>query len=67
MFDKTPRCPEALWLLYLSIASIFIYHGVENFPNIEMMSSISGLSETILLLVEITETLGKFLILIFLF
>ncbi len=56
--------PHAHWFLRLSIASVFIYHGVGKFPNLEMMSAMLGLPIYLVLLVAIAETGGGLLILV---
>ena len=56
--------PHAHWLLRISIASVFIYHGVGKFPNLENMSEMLGLPVFIVLLVALAETVGGLLVLV---
>ena len=50
--------PYAHWLLRLSLASVFVYHGLSKLANVEMFAQMMGLPYGIALLVAIAEFAG---------
>lgn len=50
--------PHAHWLLRLSLASVFIYHGSMKFMNLEGFTQMMGLSTPIAVLVAFAEVVG---------
>ena len=55
--------PYAHWLLRLSLASVFVYHGVLKFENIAGFAQMLSLSTTVVGLVALAEVAGGTLIL----
>ncbi len=50
--------PYAHWLLRISIASVFLFHGLTKFPSLSGMAEMMGLPVIVLLLVALAETGG---------
>ncbi len=56
--------PYAHWVMRLTIPSVFIYHGVLKFMNLEGFSQMLQLSSFVLVLVALAEVVGGALILL---
>lgn len=56
--------PYAHWLLRLSLASVFLYHGLSKFPTLSGFAQMTGLPMFIAVLVALLESLGGLLVLI---
>ena len=54
----------AHWILRLTVPSVFIYHGVLKFMNLEGFSQMLQLSFSVVLLVALAEVVGGALILL---
>lgn len=50
--------PYAHWLLRLSLASVFVYHGLSKLGNVEMFAQMMNLPYGIALLVALAELAG---------
>jgi len=55
---------NAHWLLRIALASVFIYHGVLKFTNLEGFAQMLPISYTEVVLVAIAETAGGILVLV---
>ena len=55
--------PYAHWLLRLTIASVFIYHGILKFENISGFAQMMSLSNPVAVLVALAEVAGGLLVL----
>jgi len=55
LFDRHAMKKNAHWLLRLAVASVFIYHGADKLPRIDIVADIFGFSESIMWIVAITE------------
>jgi putative oxidoreductase len=53
-----PDFPAAHWLLRLSIAATFIYHGVDKFPSLAAGAEFMGLPLALWTAVAVVEVLG---------
>ena len=62
IFDQL--APYAHWFLRLTIPSVFVYHGVLKFMNLEGFSQMLQLSISIMALVAVAEVIGGALILL---
>ena len=56
--------PYAHWALRLSVAGVFLYHGLTKFPNLGGMAAMMGLPVALLALVALAETAGGAFVLI---
>ena len=55
---------NAHWLLRIALASVFIYHGVLKFMNLEGFAQMLPISYTEVVLVALAETIGGSLVLL---
>ena len=55
--------PYAHWLLRLTIASVFIYHGILKLENITGFAQMMSLSNPVVVLVALAEVAGGLLVL----
>jgi putative oxidoreductase len=53
---------QAHWSLRVAVAGVFIYHGWDKFPKLEMMGQMLGLPVWLILLVALTEVGGGALV-----
>ena len=53
---------QAHWFLRISLASVFLYHGLGKFPHLTQMAEMMQMSVAILALVALAETFGAVLI-----
>ena len=60
----SPLAPHAHWFLRLSLASVFIYHAVTKFPNLEGVSQMIGFPVFLVAVLAVVELLGGILILL---
>ena len=60
----SPLAPHAHWFLRLSLASVFVYHAVTKFPNLEGVSQMLGFPEFLVALLALVELVGGILILV---
>ena len=63
------RLPELLisnahWLLRIAIASVFLFHGLLKFANLEGFAAMLPISYTEVVLVALAETGGAFLLIL---
>lgn len=49
---------QAHWLLRVALASVFLYHGLDKFPQLDMMAQAMGMPTFMIALVALAETLG---------
>lgn len=56
--------PKAHWLLRLSLASVFLYHGLTKFPALGMLSDMMGMPSAMIAMLASMETLAGILILV---
>ena len=56
--------PYAHWSLRVAVASVFLYHGIGKFPNLQGMAEMLQLPVFVVLLVALAETVGGALILV---
>ncbi len=54
---------NAHWLLRIALSSVFIFHGLLKFSNLEMFAQMLPISFTEVVLVAFAETAGGFLVL----
>lgn len=59
-----PLMKHAHWLLRLSLAAVFLYHGAGKFPMLQQMADMMKMSVFMVLMVALAETGGALLILI---
>ena len=55
---------NAHWLLRIALASVFIYHGLLKFSNLEGFAQMLPISYTAVVLVALAETVGGLLVLL---
>ncbi len=55
---------NAHWLLRIALASVFLYHGVLKFMNLEGFAQMLPISYTEVVLVALAETVGGLLVLV---
>ena len=55
---------NAHWLLRIALASVFVYHGLLKFSNLEGFAQMLPISYTEVFLVALAETLGGLLVLL---
>ncbi len=55
---------NAHWLLRIALASVFIYHGLLKFSNLEGFAQMLPISYTAVVLVALAETAGGLLVLL---
>lgn len=55
--------PHAHWLLRISLASVFIFHGIGKFPTLAQFAEMMNLPIVVALLVALAETVGGILVL----
>ncbi len=60
----SPLAPHAHWFLRLSLASVFIYHAVTKFPNLEGVSQMIGFPVFLVAVLAVVEIVGGILILL---
>ncbi len=53
----------AHWFPRIGIASVFIYHGIDKFPKIDMVAQMLGLSPLLVTIVAIVEIVGGMMVL----
>ncbi|MFQ5973157.1 MAG: DoxX family protein [Alphaproteobacteria bacterium] len=58
-----PVARHAHWFLRISLASVYLYHGLTKFPVLDGMAAMLGLPVLVVFLVALTETVGGSLIL----
>ncbi len=56
--------PYAHWFIRLTIPSVFVYHGVLKFTNLEAFSQMLQLSYSVVVLVALAEIVGGALVLL---
>ena len=56
--------PYAHWTLRLSVAGVFLYHGLTKFPALSGMAAMMGLPVAVLALVALAESAGGAFVLI---
>jgi putative oxidoreductase len=56
--------PYAHWLLRIALASVFLYHGLTKFPNLQGLSEMMQMPVFMIALVAIMETAAGVLILL---
>ncbi len=49
---------QAHWLLRIALASVFLYHGLDKFPQLDMMAQGMGMPVFMIAMVAVMETLG---------
>ena len=59
-----PLAPHAHWLPRLSLASIFLYHGLTKFGNLSGLSEMMGMPTFAIGLLGAMESVGGILILV---
>ncbi|MBN4055895.1 DoxX family protein [bacterium AH-315-J23] len=64
MTDSNPITSNAHWLLRGSLASVFLYHGVMKFTNLEGTAAMLSLSMSATVLVALAETVGSLLLIL---
>ncbi len=60
----SPLAPHAHWFLRLSVASVFLYHGLTKFPNLEGVSGMLGFPVALVVVLALVETVAGVLILL---
>lgn len=56
--------PHAHWLLRIALASVFLFHGLTKFPQLQGMAEMMGMPVFMIALVALAETAGGALILV---
>lgn len=56
--------PIAHWFLRVALASVFLYHGLTKFPNLEAMSEGMGMPVIMIAMIAILETAAGLLIIL---
>lgn len=56
--------PHAHWFLRVSLASVFLYHGLGKFPQLSPMAEMMKMPVAMLFMVALAETVGGALILV---
>ena len=55
---------SAHWALRIALASIFIFHGIDKFINVGMISQMMGMSSAVIIILGIAETAAGVLVLL---
>ena len=55
--------PQAHWFLRIAIASVFIYHGLKKFINLEPMAKMMNIPVAMLFMIALAESVGGLLVL----
>ncbi len=56
--------PHAHWFLRLALASVFAYHGLTKFPNLEALSGMMGMPVPMIAMLATVETIAAAMILV---
>lgn len=54
---------HAHWLLRAALASVFLYHGITKFPQLQQLAQMMSMPVSLILLLAVMETLGGSLVL----